>query len=241
MKLSDDDLSLVSAYLDGELDPETALGVRDRLDREPDLQEALAGFRELSEALSALRPAPPDKQLLKNATSGKWKTLVAASLVCLLFLGSLIVAGRMQPPETTLEWHQHFLSQNYINEEKLKPVAITKWIGPDPDLSAANLTLVDVGQDNEGDVFLHYAGLNGCRLTFGTHAKQPKLPRASLDILSAGWSTGELQYSLLAIGMDGARFRALTELLKEKTRRDDPDTRLFAMVREKTQQATPCA
>ncbi len=241
MNLSERDLALVSAYLDGELDGDTVRLIRERLQQEPELRQALAGFQEISEALRALRPAQPLLQPRADAAFGRRKLLVAASLVCLVLLGGLLVVGGMQSFDTPLDWHERFLAQDYMNQDKLEPVVITKWIGQGPDLTSANLTLVDVGQDSEGSVFLHYAGLNGCRLTFGTHLKKPMMPDASPRTLSVSWSFGGFQYSLLAIGMDGARFQAITDLLKEKSREDQPDGQLFAVVREKTRQAAPCA
>ena len=101
--------------------------------------------------------------------------------------------------------------------------------------------LVDVAGDGGNDVYLHYSGQNGCRLTFGAHAAAPELPGATGGLLVQGWGTGGIFYSLIADGMDRGKFSAITALLEEQTRTDDTGNRTVMALREATGSALPCA
>jgi len=237
MSLSDDDLMLVNAYHDGELDRATAAHVRARLKAEPELRAALDGVEEVSAALGGLRPARAAAPSPQPRRPG-WRPLaLAASLALAVGLGALGLGERDAAPVTPLDWHRHFAAQDYAVG---RLAAATRWMGQGPDLASADLTLVDVSRQDGGAVFLHYAGLNGCRLTFGTHDAAPE--RAAVPgLLTDGWSIGQLHYTLLAAGMDADRFAAIARLLRDETRTDRPEDQLLAEVRDATRRAEPCA
>lgn len=243
MTLSDDDLALVSAFHDGELDPPTTRRMRARLRDEPALRNALDEVREVSGALRALRPPQVAESVPAAGLGTPLKAALAASVVLALALGigGLLYDGRTPAPATPVEWHSHFVAQSYGADGVLRPAAATQWIGREPDLSAANLTLVDIANHTSGGVFLHYSGLNGCRLTFGTHGAAPALPQPTSDFLAVGWAVGEVHFSVLAVGMDAGRFRAIAALLKQETRRDLPGQKLYAQVRQARIPTVPCA
>ncbi|WP_112323543.1 anti-sigma factor family protein [Oceanibium sediminis] len=242
MMISDDDLELVSAFHDGELDPAQAGVLRARLEREPALREALDGIQGVSAALKGLRP---DIAALPGPVATRAPKLavlaIAACLALTVALVSVTFGARSSAPATPLDWHGHFVAQSYVGDGVLHPAAGTRWMGQQPDLSAANLTLVDFAKAGSGGFFLHYSGVNGCRLTFGTHTAAPRLPGRDPDLLIASWSGGELHYSVLAVGMDADRFHAIAALLKEDTERESPAAPLFAAARDATNQAVPCA
>lgn len=242
MSLSEDDLMLVSAYHDGELDPATAAQVRARLKAEPELRAALDGIAEISAALGGLRPAsatePTPVTSMPAPRRFGWRPLaLAASVAVAIGLGALGLGDRAAAPVTPLDWHRHFAAQQYAVGQ---PAAATRWMGQGPDLSSADLALVDVSREDGGALFLHYAGVNGCRLTFGTHDIAPVLTGAE-GLLTDRWSIGKLHYTLLAAGMDADRFTAIARLLRDETRTDQPEDQLLAEVRDATRRAEPCA
>lgn len=241
MTLSEDDLVLVGAFHDGELDPADAARIRDRLAREPELREALAGIREVSAALKALRPGVAPLAEPAPRPARHRKLAMAAAVAAAVALGGLVFGLRAPAPGTPLRWHEHFVAQSYTTDGRLDPVPVSKWIGQEPDLASANLTLVDVAREGPRDLFLHYSGVNGCRLTFSITALPATLSALPPALLVETWSDGELNYSVLAIGMDRGRFRAIAELLRGETRDEPPGTQLFAAVRDATRQGAPCA
>ncbi|MHA3980634.1 anti-sigma factor [Halovulum sp. GXIMD14794] len=241
MSLSEEDLMLVSAYHDGELDPDTAARLRARLGTESELRAALDGVAEISSALGGLRPETVETSApvqLPVRRGIPWRPLaLAASVAIAVGLGAWGLGERATSPETPLGWHRHFTAQDYGGDGL---DATTRWMGQGPDLSSAELTLVDIGRADAGALFLHYAGKNGCRLTFGTHDVMPDLLGGE-GLLTEIWSAGDLHYSLLAVGMDADRFAAISELLREETRGARPEEPLIAGVRDATQRAAPCA
>lgn len=241
MAVSDDDFARLSAFHDGELDGAATAAISARLAAEPDLREALAGIAELSEALRALRPAveAPTRRLVRLPLG--WGMALAATIVAVALLGVLVRGGIPGGADTPAEWHRHFLAQSYDADGTLAPTPAVRWVGNEPDLSLAHLTLVDLARERSGDVYLHYSGFHGCRLTFGTHPTTPKLGASAEGLLVASWSSGGLHYSLLAEGMDAARFHAIAALLKEETKQGRPDSSLLYAMRDTTEHARPCA
>jgi len=242
MNLSYKDLEYLNAYHDGELGAAEAQEMARRLETEPALREALASVREVSEALGALRPplAETPAPAPRAALSSWMKVAAALAGVAVLASGILwsVLTGH---PHSPAGWHEHFVAQSYPEESGAVPTPVSKWIAAEPDLSAANLRLVDVAGDGGSDVYLHYAGENGCRLTFGAHAGTPDLPAATGGLLVHDWSTGEISYSLIADGMDRGKFSAIMTLLEEQTRTDDTGDATVMALSQATGNALPCA
>ena len=241
MTVSQEDHALISAYHDGELNPPQVRQVRARLHREPDLQETLEDIREVSRALGGLRPStvPADKPARK--LSAGIKVAAAACLSAIMLFGALNFGSRSEMPATPSQWHAHFLNTPYSVADRLQPTPATRWIGLEPDLTTARLTLVDIAKSAEGDVYLHYSGQNGCRLTFGTHSKKPVIEASQKGALSATWSTSDMYYSVLAVGMDTVRFNAIAKLLQDSTIHQAAEEHLYAQARDATRRAIPCA
>lgn len=238
MTLSDDDFARISALHDGELDPAEETELRARLNDEPDLRSALEEVETISAALKSLRP----KQAAGTVTaSGTHRLRHIAAAACLaLAAGALFMDWRQAFPETALDWHEYFVSQSYILNGELQSAAATEWIGSEPDLSAANLTLVDISNRGPSEAYMHYSGVNGCRLTFGIHDAEPEVPHNEAALLLAVWTMGERHYTVFALGMDRNRFEAIATLLKEKVRQQQPVQEHYAQVRDATKNAVPC-
>lgn len=241
MTVSERDIELVSAYHDGELGADEAARLCLRIAEEPDLRAVLEDIREMSTALRALRPETATAR--HGRRQGAIRTAaIVASLSTGLLVGALVFSEKASEPQTPFAWHQAFLDQSYTEDGRLIPTQATQWIGPEPDLTLANLTLVDMARSDEGDVFLHYSGANGCRLTFGVHSQAPLLPATTPQVLTGQWSGSGSHYSIVAMGMDTSRFEAIEKLLRRKTSSDLNDGgQIYADARRATQNARPCA
>jgi hypothetical protein len=241
MTLSETDFELANAYHDGELDPAAAERFRARLAAEPALRHALAEIEEVSVALRPLRPLAAGA--VAGGLRGQWATgrIAAAIAAAGVLVGGLFLLLSPDRQRTPLDLHQGFVAQSYEVRPGLRPVAAANWLGLEPDLSSANLTLVDAAGDLENEFYLHYAGVNGCRLTFGAHVLAPDLPAPTKGLLADAWTDGELYYTLIAVGMDTDRFKAITRLLQERTRIERLVDDTVLAVRRATRDATPCA
>ncbi len=243
MKLSETDLERLNAYHDGELDKSQVQAIARRLAAEPALREALEGIREVSQALGALKPRPAASAQTPRRAAGRPWMRMAAALAGVAVLASGILWGVLTgQPDSPAGWHRQFVAQEYPQHSgSAAATPVAKWVSSKPDLSAANLRLVDVAGDSGGAVYLHYAGVNNCRLTFGAHAAAPAMPAAAGGLLVHGWSTDGIFYSMIADGMDRGKFAAIIALLEEQTRRNDSGSETVMALREATGSAVPCA
>lgn len=108
-----------------------------------------------------------------------------------------------------------------------------------PDLISAGLTLVSDSAEREQARVLHYAGLNGCRLTLAiTTGDLPQI-KADLDLRMASWSIAADHFTLLSSGMDAARFAAISHHIRLFTEELNRPAAVLAM-RETTKNAVPC-
>ncbi len=219
--LSERDWQLLNGYHDGELPAPQRAALEERLRREPALAEALAGLRTLSAELKALPSAPP-RPALPRVLHSPWRRIAAGGMLAAsLALGLLLAFPRPDNPAMAL--HAAFVAQDFpVDETMLLRAATT----PDlPNLAPARLALV-ASRRIEGGSAAHYAGLNGCRLTFfDTSAPVELSPEAGLR--TATWQSETRHLAIVAQGMDPERFRAITTYLMQLTRHaDPPDTRL---------------
>lgn len=240
MNISDTDLELLGAYQDGELDKHEMRQVQKRLAREPALVAALAEIREISEALRALRPLPA-KPLHAGFPARRFYPFAATFVAFALLTGAIfysLVQDRVRSPE---QWHQEFLTRTYPSPLANTITPVSQWLGREPDLSAANLKLVDMAIGREKEVYLHYSGENGCRLTFGGLSRKPELPEGDDRLLVEGWEADGVYYALLAAGMDRGKFAAVYRLLREWTRTRHLKSTTVLALRQATSSALPCA
>jgi hypothetical protein len=241
MNISDADLELLGAYHDGELDQHEVREVQERLTREPALVSALAQIREFSGALRALRPPVPVQPHHSGLLKRRFHQLAAAMIAIAVLAGGIFYLVVQDPARSPEQWHREFLTRNYTVPSGTAITPVSQWLGREPDLSAANLTLVDVAIGREQEFYLHYSGENGCRLTFGSLPRKPELPEGNDRLLVEEWAAGGVYYSLLAVGMDRGKFAAVNKLLREWTRTKHLDQTVVAALREATSSALPCA
>ena len=235
-----DDFILLNAYHDGELDDATCKLVRERLLAEPELRHMLDEIGEVSAALRDLRPSVEPLGRRGTGIAILWK-IAAACLILAISMSALLLGTAGSSEVSILDWHRKFVAQTYESEGMLKPVSATRWIDEGADLSAARLTLVDVAREKDGDIYLHYSGVSGCRLTFGAHDAEPAFKDAEDGFLIEKWQAGAQHYSLVAVGMDRKRFAAIATLLRERTERERVAEQLYASLRQATANAVPCA
>ena len=234
-ELSEQDWQLVNGYHDGELPDSQRAAFEERLRREPALAEALACLRELSSRLGTLRPPAIASPVAANAARPPWRWLAAGALAASLAVAVLFAT--MRPDNSAMALHAAFVAQDFaVEESMLSPAAAVRTAGL-PDLGAARLALV-ASREIEGGTAAHYAGVNGCRLTFFDTAA-PVTLTADEDVRTASWQNDTRYFAVVAGGMDRDRFHAITTYLMQLTQKgDEPDTRLALL--DATRKATSC-
>ena len=233
--LSDQDWELVNAYHDGELSRQDTVSLERRLSSEPELAAALECVEHVSDSLKVLSPKIeiPVADAQANNGLGKWAvggTLAASFIIAMVFAF---------PPERKIgvqEIHQAFLNQSFaVGSGELRTVA---GHGPFPDLGAANLIFV-ASRESEIGTAAHYAGRNGCRLTFLSMASPVQVPsQSSMQVQQ--WNFGAQYFAILASGMDSGKFVAIAEYLRQETRKSALPLNVLAL-REATRTANRCA
>jgi hypothetical protein len=230
----------LNAYHDGELDRREAAEFRARLADDPVLQAALDEIGTLSAALKPLHPSAPARHAPKpDARRFSAGFIPAAAAAVAIIAGAFLFHGH-DTARDPLDWHRIFASRTYLVQEFDAPTPVSQWIGNDLDLSSANLTLVDVQTLKGGDTYLHYSGINGCRLTVGAFVLPPLLPAASAKLHVQAWSVGPIYYSVLAEGMDRGKFAAIAHLLQNLTEQKRVNGDVVVTARKATQHAVPC-
>lgn len=240
-ELNDQDWDLINAYHDRELGAAAARDLEARIASEPTLALALKDVRSAASSLAVLRPdiaqtatLPRHKAANKNWRLGKWLAGGAAAVALAIALGSYVFAKR-----TVLDIHADLAGQNFsVSDENLHPVFA---MGDDglPDLAGANLTPVAVRQLDVGWV-AHYAGRNGCRLSYFRDALGYDGAGLGSDRQVEFWTTADNhRHMIVASGMDPSKFDAIATYLKHATRQKSSES-ILAAVSEATTAATPC-
>ena len=248
MGLSEADLELINAFHDGELDRHATAAVERRLANEPALRVALEDISEISRALGALRPSIiPEREATPPAIAAPGNPATAgigasAALIVLLVTATMFFAGHVsEAPPSPSEWHRLFVAQEYQPASSGQTAPAAHWIGQIPDLSSARLTFVDAAGTVGDEFYLHYSGVNGCRLTFGIHSRTPSIPEDEPGLMARNWAARDRHYSLLAVGMDRHKFETIAKLLVQETETGNPGGDSLLAVREATRTAVPCA
>ena len=108
-----------------------------------------------------------------------------------------------------------------------------------PDLSVANLTAVAFRTSDNGEV-MHYAGQNGCRLTYFRGASVFPESSDTPGQQIATWLSGDhLRHIVVATGMDRTRFDAIASYLMLETRERVSES-VMASLSEATRTARSC-
>jgi hypothetical protein len=241
MKSDTETWERLNAYHDGELNRREATAVRAQLRKDPTLRAALGEISELSSALKPLHPATP--VISGRNPEVRWFAagFIPAAAAAVAIIAGAILYNAPDPVKSPLDWHHTFASRSYPAKPSDSPTPVSQWIGNDLDLTSANLTLVDVVTLEGGDSFLHYSGVNGCRLTVGASSSPPVLPAASDRVLVQAWSVGSIYYSMLAEGMDRGKFTAISHLLEEQTEGKPEYGEALLAARDAAESAVPCA
>ena len=120
----------------------------------------------------------------------------------------------------------------------LRPAATGGAVGV-PDLSVANLTAVAFRTSDNGEV-MHYAGQNGCRLTYFRGASVFPESSDTPGQQIATWLSGDhLRHIVVATGMDRTRFDAIASYLMLETRERVSES-VMASLSEATRTARSC-
>jgi hypothetical protein len=239
MKLSDHEFELLSAFHDGELSPDAAGALEARLALEPALRDALDDIRTVSAALRPLRPEQDVRPEKTNTRS--WRTWsIAASLAFFLLTAASVFWVFSEPAITPLSQHREFLSRSYPANSVSEVQPVSWLVNGAPDLSAANLRLVDFAAYEDDGMYFHYTGVNGCRLTVGVHRQTPPVPPISATAMIHIWTMNQTYYSMIADRMDAGKFEAIRVLLELWTTPVGPDETTILALRDATSSAQPC-
>ncbi len=242
-ELNEKDWELINAYHDGELGDTERRALKSRLLSEPLLEEALRDVSSVSASLGALRPdtqqipsLQPDTPANQNSRPARWLIggAVAAAIALAVTFGPQLFAA-----PSAIDIHSDFAAIAFeVDFDNVQTVAIA-W-GPDvPDLTGANLAPVAMRQLDDGHV-THYAGRNGCRLSYFRGALDLDSSRQTGGSQIAVWATSDnLRHMIVATGMDQEKFDAIVRYLTLVTRRQASE-QMLASLTEITRSAERC-
>jgi len=242
--LSKEDWDCVNAYHDDAFSPEDAKTFETRLRNEPVLAAALAEVTGISRGLRALRPVITETPIYQNEAARTGPGHTAARFWCIggsLFASVLLVIAlgiEHIGPKTPLEVHKAFVEQQFDVDRSFNR-SVRSSASPDqPDLTGGNLTSVALQEFQEWSV-AHYAGRNGCRVSYFRGRGTLVLPPDRQAQISA-WSTIDgMQHAIIATGMDAHRFDAIAAYLHQTTKQLAID-HMYASMVDATERATPC-
>lgn len=237
--ISDSDWEALNAFHDSELMEEERAAVEARLLEEPLLAEALEQIAGASQSLKALRPTIVEREtpVAKQAISYKQPYLFAAIAAAVALMVFALWNSQSREP-SLLELHRSLAAQNFtVVSEDIRNVAIASKLGVH-DLSGAKLVPV-AAQNLDIGLFAHYAGINGCRLSYFKVANAFKLPMGS-DAQAVAWTTADAtHHAIIATGMDVQKFEAIATYLQHLTH-DLAKEQVYASLARATKEAVPC-
>jgi len=256
------DFETLNAYVDGELDAETAAEVARAVACDPALANQVALLSKLRSAVGASIETPEIEmpQTPKRARAAVRHAVAASLVLVLIGAGALFGLPSNAPFSDTwaasvLRHHAAWSLPNTLPQEGADfvptgydPVFRALHV---PDLSAAKLTLVHsriaVTETGGQIAVFGYAGTRGCKVTMlAAPSLAPltaELDRLELpDAKAYGWRTGELDYLIVAEGMDEARLLMIAESIRRTSierQRIDEQTRVA--LAESRARSAPCS
>ena len=233
--LNEDDWERVNAFHDGELTGAEAQRFSLRLEREPDLAAALDEVAAASSSLNVLKPQTRAEAAPIRAVSPLWRYLGAAAVFVLMVYG---VWSELTRGTSLIDTHQAFQAQSFdVAAEDIRNVALASRLGV-LDLTAANLAPVAARETGQGSV-AHYAGLNGCRLSYFKVDRALQLPSGA-EAQAVAWTTADgAHHAIVATGMDLQKFDAIATYLQHVTH-DLAQGQVYASLTRATENAVPC-
>lgn len=237
-RLSDQDWQQVNAWADGELSRADAKKFSDRLSADPALAEALASVRQVTLALSEMRPEPGRPATSANTNRHPWYWVagaLGASVAATVAVIAVVFWSNADPG--AIDVHRSYAAQEFPldAQPETRRVAASAVDGF-PLLRDANLYLVatDVTPDKAS---AHYVGLKGCRLTVLRGDYAPA--QVSQDVQARQWVADDTRYQMIATGMDGDKFSAAATYLEQATQNRLLDATVLAL-HDAVQSATNC-
>lgn len=242
-ELSDSDWELINAYHDGELNVSERQDLETRLQADPSLKTALKSVGTVSASLGALRPtvgetthetAPSSVKHYRSSLEWFVGCAVAAAVALFALFGPAVSSD-----PSLFEIHSDYAKQSYPVDASAMRLAQSWNDEETPDLSSANLTPVALHSIDGGTV-AHYAGRNGCRLSYfqGSIALDKREHSDGEQVVA--WSTdGDKRHVLVATGMDQQRFDTIATYLMLATRQAAQESALAA-VSKSSNAAAPC-
>lgn len=242
-ELTEKDWELVNAYHDGELGDDERQTLESRLLAEPALEEALRGVSSVSASLGALRPdtqqrssIQPDVPANRNTRPARW--LIGGATAAAIAVAFVIGPQYVGDP-SAIDIHADFAAQSFAAEGAAVRPATAEQSAVAPDLASANLTPVAMQEVKDGHV-THYAGRNGCRLSYFRGSFDPIEDGATPETQVAAWSTAnDMWHMIVATGMDQDKFNAIAAYLKLTTRQQASE-QMMASLAETTANADRC-
>ena len=205
-ELNEKDWELINAYHDGELDDAERVALESRLQSEPTLNEALNDISSVSASLGALRPrtrpSPSEMDAVtanQNRRPTRW--LVGGAVAAAIAVAVVLGPQAFKEP-SVFDVHTEFVGETFaFDGGNVVQVTATNSQNA-PDLASANLIPVAVRQVDEGHV-THYAGRNGCRLSYFRGTFEQDGLRPSNGVQFASWTTtDDMSHMIVATGMD---------------------------------------
>lgn len=242
-ELNQQDWEQVNAYHDGELGEVERRDLEIRLRSEPRLRAMLERVVSVSASLQVLRPATQPTGTVQNIanTNLNWRParLLAGGAIAAAVALAVILAPRFSAEPSIFDFHAEFASQPFSVEAGQVRLVLGGSNVAVPDLLSANLTAVALRQVDTGSV-AHYAGRNGCRLSYfrGAFGLDDLNPADGNQV--ATWSTtDDTRHMIVATGMDQDKFDAIAEYLKFATRQQASE-QMMASLANTTANAERC-
>jgi len=242
-ELNDKDWEQVNAYHDGELCAADLRAFEGRLASEPALAAALEDVRNVSDSLAALRPGlvHSASALETSAANSNWhpRRWLAVGAVAAAIALAVVFGSNFVTTPTAFEIHAELAAEAFdVESAELRLAAAGGAVGI-PDLSVSHLTAVFFRTSDNGEI-VHYAGQNGCRLTYLRGAFVfPERNDISHQQIAAWLSGDQLRYMIVATGMDRTRFDAIASYLKLETREGASES-VMASLSETIRTARSC-
>lgn len=243
VNISNNDWQLLNAYNDGELGFSQTRAMKKRIGKELHLAQELRKIQDVSAGLNGLRPFQAARIPARGGGvfESTWcrVTAIAASFTAVAAISMHLLLSPAAVSSPT-DWHRALLQQPHIGIAGKKALpGLIKSSADIPDLVAGGLTLVADNYEGNQVRILHYAGLNGCRVTLAITKGQVPVINADFDLHMVSWSMSANHFTLLASNMDTLRFAAISRHVRQFTEQKYRASSVLAM-HITTKKAHPC-